>query len=169
MAELNIPFAHQEFLNSCWAACGRLAYNYFEDQTVYTNDTSFAKAAKLDPNKVQSIEDVLKLFTMYDSSDDTANIPSFDEIKKEIEVEKRPLIICISGTPVPAGGDCIDGHYVLLIGCKIEKYEEKILILDPANEARNNASRWIKYDSKTYYSAYGNYFWGIPYYLKPPN
>lgn len=165
-SDLNVQFANQQYTNSCWACCARLVLNYYQKVDVYKTDTELADALKLNVKDLQDIKTVLEKTKMFAALDDTDNIPSPAEIKKEMQAG-RPIIICISGKPVKPGGDCIGGHYVIVSG--FDKKTNKITVIDPANVKGNNSEQTIAYNPKIYKASYNpKLYWGVPYFTKPP-
>lgn len=165
-SDLNVQFANQQDPNSCWACCTRLVLNYYQKVDVYKTDTELANALKLKVNDLQDIRKVLEQTNMFNGLDDTDNIPPIADIKKQLNTG-RPLIICISGKAIKPGGDCIGGHYVILMG--LDESANKITIIDPADEKGNKSKQVIPYDPKIYKASYNpKLYWGVPYYTKPP-
>lgn len=118
---------------------------------------------------MQDMRDVLTRSNMFNGIDDTANIPPFATVKAQIQ-NGRPLIICISGTPVAPGGDCIGGHYVIVYGFDESGGTLKISVVDPADDVLNVGGQVLAYHATTYQPNYTStaYYWGVPYYTKPP-
>lgn len=165
MPVLNVQFAHQQYVNSCWAACGRLVFNAYQGQTIYATDSDFAQALGLDPKKIQNLRTVLEKANLFNGIDDTDNIPPFPTVKAQID-KGRPLIICISVNIIQPGGDCIGGHYVIVYG--YDGRANTINVIDPANVPSNPGPQVIPYSPLSYPAPYGQMYWGVPYYTKPP-
>lgn len=148
--------------NSCWAACVRMVLFY--DKLYLTSDASLAKKLKLPLDKCQDIKSVMEACNIFDSTDDEAKIPTFDEIKGEIE-KGRPIIECVSEKKIRKGKDVIGGHYVVIIGHgKSGEGKDQVVIIDPAN----GSLKQVDYDKeRVFLDSYGKHlYWGMPFYTQ---
>lgn len=156
---LGISGKKQAYEKSCWAACIRMVLAY--DKLIVTSDDTLATKCGVNVNECQDAAVMMTICNIYDSTDDEAIVPSFDEIVEEID-KGRPIIQCVSEHRVLPGASTTDGHYILIIGYDSEN--NKIVIVDPAD----GEIQYCNYqETKIHLTAYGGErYFAQPYYTK---
>jgi hypothetical protein len=164
---LNVTAIRQAAPNSCWAACVQMVLRHDDPNGKARHlmtQNSLAKSVNLPLDLCADVAAVMKHFNIWGGTDDTAQVPTFDEIKEEID-QGRPIIECVSEKAVRKGADVIAGHYVLIVGYNSSAGGEgQIVIIDPAE----GLQRTVDYNKKmVFLPSYGKpLFWGMPFYTE---
>lgn len=153
---LNVSPRRQEYDHSCWAACIRMVLAY--DNLYITNDATLARKCGVKVNECQDAAHVMAHCKIFDATDDVANVPTFEEIKEEID-KGRPIIECVSSAYVQPGESSANGHYILIIG--YETRPDRIVVIDPLD----GAIQYCQYDSHSIFlHACHQMYFAQPYY-----
>lgn len=171
---LDIENHNQKNENSCWACCTRAVNNFFKEKNkkdkrqVFAGDDLLATTVNLDVGIMQNIQKALehKDIKCFGGQDDSANLPTFDEIVESLRDNGEPLIVCVTPAKMRYDQDIEAkdlGHYVLIVGAETDG-AKKLVIMDPADSVDSTFE--IDFHAEQYAAPYGTRYWACTYYTE---
>ena len=132
---LDVEFIRQSYDNTCWKAVAKMVLKYMG----CNGEADSIREQSNDPigSAVALIMDSLG---REDFNTDENPIPSYEEIKEEID--KGRLLIGLVATDVSTGEN---GHWIILNGYDGYGRRKRIHIVDPANTMQTNQF-WLDYN-----------------------